>query len=170
MKNLMRGMVALIALVAHAKASDQTVTINAMAGDVGSTIETTFEAGWSQGDYTCAIIDDRLVVFDTSGDCDETVSRYNFVVVGGGGLNQDRSIALRIQCASPLVASVNFDGNGFVALNVGQNLFTSGSDTIRVGFSFPLGPLPVPTMPEWGLILLTALCLAAGVGVLVARG
>ena len=73
---------------------------------------------------------------------------------------------LRVQC-SATVASIDFDGQGFVTLALGPNVFVSGADTITINFSLP--PLPVPTVPAWGLITLGAFVLCMGV-LLLGRG
>lgn len=137
---------------------DETVTANLTAGMNANQVAAAVRAAWSQvGAFACGGAANTLTATNTSGDCTNPVSNYTFTI-DGGTLSQNHTFMLRIQCASPLMASVEFDGGGFTGLSTGTNVFTPGLDTIRINFANGIG---IPTMSEW---LLGSL----GVGLVVA--
>jgi hypothetical protein len=148
--------------------ADATVSADLFSGDTGDDIAIAFDDAWSQGmEFTCSRRNNVLVVDDRTGDCDEPRSRYEFDP-DGGQVSEDHTMQLNVSCASPTAASMNLDGLGFVPLSLGSNVFVSGSDTIRVNFSFP--PLiTVPTTPGWGPAVLVGLVLGVGVILLLRR-
>ena len=126
---------------------DETVTANLTAGMNANQVAAAVGAAWSQvGAFGCGVTANTLTATNTSGDCTNPVSQYTFTI-DGGPLSQNHTFKLRIQCASPLMASVEFDGGGFTTLSTGGNVFTPGLDTIRINFQ--TGPAGIPTMSEW---------------------
>ncbi len=153
----------------YARAADTTVSANLVAGDTGADIASAFDAQWSQGgEFLCSVSGDTLIVDDTTGDCDEPQSRYKFEP-DGGQVEENHTADLRVECSSPLAASFNLDGLGFVTLAIGPNVFVSGQDTITINFTLPPPPPPIPTVPAWALVTLGALVLCMGV-LLLGRG
>jgi hypothetical protein len=152
---------ALLALAGRAVASvDETVTATLLAGSTGSQIAVTVGSAWSQaGAFTCGVAANQLTVVNTSGDCTPPTTIYTFRV-DGGTLTQNHTFKLRIQCASPPVASVEFDGGGFNVLVPGVNTFVAGADTIRIGYLQP--PFPCPALSPGELVVLALLLSSAG--------
>lgn len=166
------GLATCFALGGSARAADETATANVTGGGGAASIASAFAAAWSQaGNYACSSSGNRIVIQDLSGDCNEPASDYTFVVQGGT-LNQNHVIKLRIQCASPTMASMEFDGGGFTLLVPGPNVFVAGSDTITVFFRLrPCGGggFACPALSSQGLAALVGLVLVAGVVLLQRR-
>ena len=174
--------VVVLGICRYAKAADSTATATIGEGFTGNDIAAEFgNNAWSQGtEFDCTFSNNTLSVTDKTGDCEEPRSHYTFEP-DPCPVEEEHTMSLRVQCSST-VASIDFDGQGFVTLAAGPNVFVSGADTITINFSLPkpglVGrsralhlPIPagVPTVPEWGLVTLGAPVLCMGV-LLLGRG
>ena len=141
--------------------SDETTTALLSAGQTGVNIASAMTAAWSQaGVFGCGVSANTLSVVELLGNCDDPVTTYTFTVADGT-LMQGHTLELRVKCASPVVASVQIDGGGFMTLALGPNVFTSGPDTITIGYAIP-PPVSCPSTSAPQLYLLAALLAAAG--------
>lgn len=141
--NIQRGAAALAAVVllaGEARASDVTVQIVVPAGSTGADIANLFDSNWSQtGAFGCDADLNLLFATDLLGDCTEPRSAYEFQPQLGMTVLPE-TIKLRLQCSSPLDAYIDFNGQGFVQLAAGPNMFVNGPDVVNIFFTVCAAP------------------------------
>ena len=128
---------ALLALAARSSAgSDETITANLTLGSTANQLATNVGAAWSQmlSEFTCFVMANELNVTNKTGECTPATTLHTYSIAGGT-LNQNHTFKLRLQCASPVVASVEFDGAGFTVLVPGPNVFVAGADTVTIDYA-----------------------------------
>jgi IPTL-CTERM motif len=161
----------LVAGRASAQSSTKTGTID--ADKSGSEIAQKFhDNGWNTGGFFCRI--GSLIVWPESGPCLNREVRSTFTVLTGGGVTStEHPYEYHVFCGVGNIVrhELAFDGAALTPIDSGTFTFNlTGGDTIRVVTTEgPIVNPPVPTLTEWGLIIVVILLLTSGAFVIWRR-
>ncbi len=154
-----------VAVLVAGRASAQSSTKSGMIDEDSSGAEIAqkfHDNGWNTGGFFCRI--GSLIVWPESGPCLNREVRSTFSVLTGGGVTSTpHAYAYHVFCGEGNIIrhELAFDGSALTPIDSGTFTFNlTGGDTIRVVTTE--GAIGVPTLSEWGLILVMILLLTSG--------